>query len=97
MLKTIPAVDIQQQNVEQRDRRNFVVLVLHQALMRIGWIFKTESVMMPLVLDTLHGGAWIRGAAAHAQPTGTEHPTDFCGPRPHALNARNSSSWAVPD
>lgn len=41
---------------------NFITLALHQALMRIGWIFKTESVIMPLVLDTLGGTAWMRGA-----------------------------------
>ena len=29
------------------ETRNFIILVIYQALMRTGWIFKTESVNMP--------------------------------------------------
>jgi hypothetical protein len=44
-------------------RRNFALLTLYQVLMRTGWIFKTESIIMPAVLDTLSQGAgWMRGA-----------------------------------
>jgi hypothetical protein len=43
-------------------RRNFVLLTCYQVLMRTGWIFKTESIIMPAVLDTLSGQAWMRGA-----------------------------------
>ena len=42
-------------------RRNFSVLALYQILLRTGWIFKTESIVMPAVLDTLAGPAWVRG------------------------------------
>lgn len=42
--------------------RNFFLLALYQVLMRTGWIFKTESIIMPAVLDTLSGQAWMRGA-----------------------------------
>jgi MFS family permease len=42
--------------------RNFSLLALYQVLMRTGWIFKTESIIMPAVLDTLSGQAWLRGA-----------------------------------
>jgi MFS family permease len=41
--------------------RNFALLAAHQAVMRIGWIFKTESVIMPAVFDILGGAAWLRG------------------------------------
>lgn len=37
------------------------MLALHQATMRTGWIFKTESIVMPAVLDVLSGAAWVRG------------------------------------
>jgi len=43
-------------------KRNFALLTLYQVLMRTGWIFKTESIIMPAVLDTLSGAAWLRGA-----------------------------------
>ena len=29
--------------------------------MRIGWIFKTESIVIPAVLDSIGGAAWLRG------------------------------------
>ncbi len=29
--------------------------------MRVGWIFKTESIVIPAVLDLLGGSAWVRG------------------------------------
>lgn len=42
-------------------RRNFAVMSWHSVLMRTGWIFKTESIVMPAMLDALSGAAWIRG------------------------------------
>ena len=42
-------------------KRNFFVLVTHQILMRTGWIFKTESIIMPAVLDWLGGTGLLRG------------------------------------
>jgi MFS family permease len=33
----------------------------YQIAMRTGWIFKTESVIMPAVLDFVAGAGWVRG------------------------------------
>lgn len=41
--------------------RNFTILAVYQVLMRTGWIFKTESIIMPAVIDTISGAGWIRG------------------------------------
>ena len=41
--------------------RNFWTLGLVQITVRTGWIFKTESIIIPVVLDTLSGAAWMRG------------------------------------
>lgn len=41
--------------------RNFVLIALHQVLVRIGWIFKTESIVMPAFLDFIGGGPVLRG------------------------------------
>ena len=41
---------------QAHEKRNFLVLALYQIVMRIGWIFKTESIVMPAVLDTITGG-----------------------------------------
>ena len=43
------------------ESRNFVILVIYQALMRTGWIFKTESVIMPAVLESLAASPWMMG------------------------------------
>ncbi|MFO0899760.1 MAG: MFS transporter [Pirellulales bacterium] len=41
--------------------RNFLTLGAYQALLRVGWIFKTESVIIPAFLDRMAGPAWLRG------------------------------------
>lgn len=40
---------------------NFSVMSAFQVLQRTGWIFKTESLVMPAVLDMIGGSAWLRG------------------------------------
>ncbi len=42
-------------------KSNFVSIALFQIFLRIGWIFKTETVIMPAVLDLIGGGGWLRG------------------------------------
>ncbi len=48
---------------QQRDveRRNFTVLTIQNLVLRVGWIFKTESVIMPAFLDVISGSHWVRG------------------------------------
>ena len=41
--------------------RNFLMLAVYQIVMRTGWIFKTESIIMPAVVDHISGAGWIRG------------------------------------
>jgi MFS family permease len=41
--------------------RNFAGLAVFQIGVRAGWIFKTESIVMPAVLDSIAGAGWIRG------------------------------------
>jgi MFS family permease len=58
-------------------KRNFALLTLYQVLMRTGWIFKTESIVMPAVLDTLSGAAWLRGALPLLNRFGQSLPPVF--------------------
>ncbi|MCA9123061.1 MAG: MFS transporter [Planctomycetaceae bacterium] len=37
------------------------MLAIYQIVMRTGWIFKTESIIMPAVVDYISGAGWIRG------------------------------------
>ncbi|MHC4406828.1 MAG: MFS transporter, partial [Planctomycetota bacterium] len=51
-----------QPQIESRERGNLLLLALHQIVLRTGWLFKTESVIIPAFLDTVTGGVgWIRG------------------------------------
>jgi len=45
--------------IESRESRNLFLLAAHQIVFRIGWIFKTESVIMPAFLDTITGGSGL--------------------------------------
>jgi hypothetical protein len=43
------------------ETRNFFVIALYQIIVRTGWIFKTETIVMPAVLDVITGGGWYGG------------------------------------
>lgn len=45
----------------QVQRHNFLIMALYQISLRCGWIFKTESIVMPAFLDALGVSAWVRG------------------------------------
>lgn len=40
---------------------NFCLMTFNYICMRTGWIFKTESIIMPAVLDLIGGQGWLRG------------------------------------
>ena len=42
-------------------KKNFFALGFFQIVLRIGWIFKTESIIMPAILDSISGAGWVRG------------------------------------
>ena len=47
---------------ERYESRNLIIIALQLVIMRTGWIFKTESVIIPHVLDVISGNAaWARG------------------------------------
>jgi len=43
------------------ESRNFWILVIYQVVLRAGWIFKTESVVMPHAADALDPSGLTRG------------------------------------
>ncbi|QDT35432.1 MFS transporter [Thalassoglobus polymorphus] len=46
---------------EKIENRNLATLALQNVVLRVGWIFKTESVIMPFVVDVISGSGWMRG------------------------------------
>jgi len=49
--------------IAAHESRNLLLLAIHQIVFRVGWIFKTESVIMPAFLDAVAGpqAGWLRG------------------------------------
>ena len=54
--------------VGQHSARNLLVLALHQVAIRVGWIFKTESVIVPFFLDTITPNPALRGVLRGCLP-----------------------------
>jgi len=65
--------------IEPHEPRNIVLLVTHQIVLRIGWIFKTESVIMPAFLDTISGpgAGLLRGCMPVLNRVGQSVPPVF--------------------
>ena len=43
------------------EKRNLIVFALNQILMRLGWMFKAESVVIPAFIDIYTASGTIRG------------------------------------
>jgi len=63
--------------VGPREPRNLILLAAHQIVLRVGWIFKTESVMMPAFLDQVAGAGWVRGCLPVLNRLGQSVPPVF--------------------
>ena len=50
-----------EERVAQSEPRNLFALAVHHILLRVGWVFKTESVIMPAFLDFVSTAGWLRG------------------------------------
>ena len=60
--QSIPAeVDDAIENTPGEIKGNFLKVAAFQIILRTGWIFKTESIVMPAVLDSIAGAGWLRG------------------------------------
>jgi hypothetical protein len=60
-LESKPGPHVVSPDDDPNHSRNFGLAVLYMVLMRTGWIFKTESIIMPAVLDVIGGSGWLRG------------------------------------
>lgn len=69
--------------IEACEPRNLILLATHQIVLRVGWIFKTESVIMPAFIDLVAGpGAGpLRGCLPALNRLGQSVPPVFCAER----------------
>jgi hypothetical protein len=78
---------------ESLERRNFVSLTIYQILVRAGWIFKTESVIIPAALDSLGGAGWVRGCLPMLNRVGQSIPPLLAWPL--IQSARHQKNWLL--
>ncbi len=50
-----------QKKSNRRDIRNIATMEIYQIIVRVGWIFKTETIIMPAVLDAVVDSGLMRG------------------------------------
>ena len=74
------------------ENRNLWTLAVHFVCLRIGWVFKTETVIMPAFLDTIAGAGWLRGCLPVLNRLGSSFPPLF-----YAAHLRNSpqKKWSL--
>lgn len=47
--------------LEQHEPRNIIALAAYHICLRTAWVFKTETVLMPRIVDVISGEGWVRG------------------------------------
>lgn len=67
--------------IRAAEPRNLLAIASYQIVMRIGWIFKTESIVIPAFLDTIAGAGWIRGLLPVLNRVGQSAPPLFLADR----------------
>ena len=72
---------------------NLVVLATHHVILRLAWIFKTETVLMPAFLDVIAGAGWIRGCLPVLNRLGQSIPPLLASAT--LRNSRRKSYWVV--
>ncbi len=74
--------------IERREPRNLLLMAAHQIVFRVGWIFKTESVIMPAFLDAVSGAGWLRGWMPLLNRCGQSVPPVFLADRLRAARLK---------
>ncbi len=78
--------------IRSSESRNVFVLALHQIAIRIGWVFKTETIVMPAFLDAVGGAGWMRGMLPVLNRLGQSVPPTLFAPR---LRAMRRKKWGL--
>jgi hypothetical protein len=78
--------------IREHETRNLWMLAVHQVVLRVGWTFKTESILVPAFLDTVFAAGWLRGCLPLANRLGQSIPPVFSAER---LKAMPQKKWAL--
>ncbi len=83
---------IEQSVAPPRETHNLLTLAAHQIVWRVGWTFKTESIIIPAFLDKLAGEGWVRGLLPLLKYLGQSVPPVFSA---ETLKAMRKKKWAL--
>lgn len=75
-----------------RETRNTLWLEVYQVVVRVGWIFKTETIIMPAVLDAVVDSGTLRGLLPVLNRGGQSVPPLFAA---GVLAGRPRKKWAL--
>ena len=75
-----------------REARNTVWMELYQVVVRVGWIFKTETIIMPAVLDAVVDSGFLRGLLPVLNRVGQSVPPLFIA---GGLARRPLQKWSL--
>ena len=67
--------------IQAVETRNLFALSAHYISLRLGWIFKTETVIMPAFMDAISGAGWLRGCLPVVNRICSSLPPLFFAPR----------------
>lgn len=84
------AHDIFPEEIARHEPRNLLLLALNQIVIRVGWIFKTETVIIPAFIDSMAGASWIRGCLPVLNRLGFSVPPVYMAA---GLEARPRKKW----
>ena len=89
------------ESIEDRERviranepRNLAALAVHFVVLRVAWIFKTESVIMPAVVDSIAGAGWVRGCLPVLNRVGQSIPSMLLADRVRDLKYKKYGVFA---
>lgn len=91
-METDFADDERRRAIDAEQPRNLLVLAAHHVLLRIAWIFKTESVIMPAFLDSIGGAGWLRGCLPVLNRVGQSVPPLLYADR---LQSASQKKWPL--
>ena len=72
---------------------NFLWLSVYQVILRIGWIFKTESIIMPAFMDLIGGASWQRGCLPMLSRFGQSIPPLLFSDRIRNVRFKKKALW----
>lgn len=87
-----PSSSLSAEPDDAAEGRNFLLLAFSQVVLRCGWIFKTESIIIPAVLDLIAGPGWIRGLLPILNRIGQSLPPLFYA---RTLKSMPQKKWSL--